>query len=87
MSSPKINVKHVAKLANLPLLPEEEEKFANQLSQILDYVSQLQAVDTSNVKPTSQVTGLVNRTRPDTPEVGLKLGIDYFKIKAIFDND
>ncbi len=78
---------HVAALADLPLQPGEEEKFAKQLAAILDYISQLQKIDTTQVQPTSQVTGLLNVTRSD--EIGdcLKLDTDYFKVPAIFDND
>lgn len=53
-------VKKVAKLANLPLTPEEEEKYSEQLSKILDYVDQLDSVDTLSVEPTFNVTGLNN---------------------------
>ena len=58
-------VKKVAKLANLPVSPEEEEKFALELSETLDYINQLESIDTSGVEPTSQVTGLENVTRED----------------------
>lgn len=61
----KINVAHVAKLANLPLKPKEKEKFEKQLSEILFYVEQLKEVDTKNVEATSQVTGLENVIRED----------------------
>lgn len=61
----KINVKHVAKLANLKLNEQEIEKFENQLSSILDYIKKLEEVDTNNIEPTSQVTGLENVTRED----------------------
>lgn len=61
----KIDVKHVAKLANLPLTEEETEKFGDQLSSILDYVEQLKKVDTTGVEETSQVTGLENILRTD----------------------
>ncbi len=87
MSAPVINVAHVAKLANLPLKQGEEDKFAKQLAAILDYISQLQKVDTTKVQPTSQVTGLVNITRPDEVGECLKLDTDYFKVPAIFDHD
>ena len=60
-----IDVAHIAKLANLPLNPEEKEKFEKQLSEILTYVEKLNEVDTTNVEPTSQVTGLENVTRED----------------------
>jgi aspartyl-tRNA(Asn)/glutamyl-tRNA(Gln) amidotransferase subunit C len=61
----KIDVPHVAKLANLPLKPEEKEKFEKQLSEILTYVEKLKKVDTRNVETTSQVTGLENINRID----------------------
>ena len=61
----KIDVSHVAKLANLPLKPGEEKKFEKQLSEILSYVEKLKEVDTKNVEITSQVTGLENVTRED----------------------
>ncbi len=61
----KIDIAHVAKLANLFLKPEEEKKFEEQLNQTLDYVKRLEEIDTKNVEPTSQVTGLENVTRED----------------------
>lgn len=67
----KIDVKHIAKLANLPLNPQEEKKFEKQLSEILSYVEKLKEVDTKNVETTSQVTGLENVTREDNPTPSL----------------
>ena len=61
----KEEVEHIAKLARLGLSKEEKEKFSGQLSSILDYVEQLKEVDTDNVPPTAQVTGLENMTRED----------------------
>lgn len=67
----KDQVKHVAKLANLPLTAEEEEKYSGQLSKILDYVDQLNRVDTSNVEPTFNVTGQSNVMREDETTASL----------------
>lgn len=67
----KINVPHIAKLANLTLEPEEEEKFEKQLSEILTYVEKLKEVDTKNVEITSQVTGLENVVRKDETKPSL----------------
>lgn len=67
----KIDVNHVAKLANLPLKQEEKEKFEKQLSDTIDYVNQLSEIDTKDVEPTSQVTGLENVTREDEPRPSL----------------
>lgn len=61
----KIDVAHVAKLANLPLTAEEKKKFEGQLAETLDYISKLNEVKTEGVEPTSQVTGLENVTRED----------------------
>ena len=61
----KIDVKKVAKLANLVLTSEEETKFDKQLNEIVGYIEKLNSVDTSNIKPTAQVTGLKNVLRND----------------------
>lgn len=61
----KIDVKKVATLANLPLTPLEEEKYSEQLSKILDYIEQLNQVDTSDVEPTFNVSGQTNVMRED----------------------
>ena len=64
-------VKKVAKLANLTLTPKEEEKFSNQLSNILGYIEELNSVDTSDVPPTFNVVSKENVLREDREEVGL----------------
>ena len=61
----KKEVLHVAKLARLTLSPEEEEKFAKQLSQVVEYIGQLAEVNTEGVEPTSQTTGLTDVFRTD----------------------
>lgn len=63
----KIDVEHIAKLANLPLKNEEVRKFESQLSSVLDYIKKLNEIDTKDVEPTSQVTALENVTREDKP--------------------
>lgn len=89
----KIDVSHVAKLANLPLSPFEKNKFEKQLSEILNYVEKLKEVDTKNVETTSQVTGLENITREDntTPSLTQSEALvnaknqhnGFIKVKAI----
>jgi aspartyl-tRNA(Asn)/glutamyl-tRNA(Gln) amidotransferase subunit C len=61
----KQQVQHVATLARIGLTPAEVTKFQTQLSGILDYVEQLNEVNTDGVEPTAQVTGLTNVTRED----------------------
>lgn len=55
----------LAKLARLRLSDAEIEKYTNELAGILDYVEMLSIVDTEGLKPTNQVTGLVNVFRSD----------------------
>lgn len=58
-------VRHVAKLARLVLTDAEVERLAKDLTGIFTLIEQLQEVDTKNVEPTAQVTGLRNGLRPD----------------------
>ena len=59
------DVLKLARLARLDLSEEEIESFRGELDEILKYVEHLNAVDVADLKPTSQVTGLVNVTRED----------------------
>ena len=59
------DVRKVAKLARLDLADEKIATYTNQLESILDYVSQLQAVDTTDVPPTTRAVEVVNVTRED----------------------
>ncbi len=63
----KINIPHVAKLANLEITKEQEEVFEKQLSEVLTHIEKLNEVDTTGVSETSQVTGLENVEREDKP--------------------
>ena len=55
----------LARLARISLTNDEVDEFSAEFSEILQYVEQLNSVDTDGLEPTSQVTGLVNVTRPD----------------------
>jgi len=68
MALTKKDVEHIALLARLGLTEEEKEKFASQLSSILEYVEQLKEVNTEGVEPTAQVTGLENVMQADEIE-------------------
>lgn len=99
MVQTNITVAKVAKLANLDLTEAEIDKFTPQLDAIFGYIDQLAEVDTKDVPPTAQVTGLENVSRPDevaekrilsqTEAVGqsVKTEKHLFVVKAVFDND
>ena len=63
----KQEVQRIAELARLELSADELELFTRQLGDILTYVEQIRALDTTGVAPTSQV---LNRPaeRDDTPQ-------------------
>jgi len=61
-------IEHIAKLSKLELSNEEKELYTGQLSSVLDYVGELQEIDTDNVEPTANVTGLFNVWRDDMIE-------------------
>ncbi len=63
------DVEHVAKLARLELTDDEKEKFTRQLGDVLKYVEQMNEVDTSDVKPMTQVVDFCNVMREDVPNL------------------
>lgn len=84
---------HIAELARIELEVEEVEKFQKNLSTVLEYVAELQTVNTEGVEEVSQVTGLINIQREDRPveaenreaifSQAPEIKDDYFKVKAI----
>jgi aspartyl-tRNA(Asn)/glutamyl-tRNA(Gln) amidotransferase subunit C len=61
-------IEHIANLARLDLTEEELDTYGKQISGILNYIDQLREVDTSDVEPTAQVSGLVDVLREDKVE-------------------
>lgn len=93
----KINVPHIARLANLTLTDEEIKKFEKQLSEVLEYVKKLEEVDTKDIIETSQVTGLENIFREDKASTSLSqedalsnapsTHNNFFQVKGILDQE
>lgn len=89
------DVQHVAHLAKLSLSPEELGKYQKQLNEVLDYVEILRRLDTKNLEPTSQVTGLENifsqdkavesLSVQDTLSAAKEKQDNFFKTKPIFE--
>lgn len=66
MSSLSIDdVRKLAALSALQLSDDEIAPLQNELAKILDYVEQLQSIDTAGVEPTYQVNQLESVMRPD----------------------
>ncbi|OGC50198.1 hypothetical protein A2716_03225 [candidate division WWE3 bacterium RIFCSPHIGHO2_01_FULL_40_23] len=54
------DVEKVARLSKLEISGTEVKKFQTLLSEAIDYIKVLNELDTTDIKPTSQVSGKVN---------------------------
>jgi len=79
MSISREEVLHVAHLARLEFSEKEVELFTSQSADILDYVAQLNELDTSNVEPTYHAIPLSNVFREDKVK-------DSFPVDEILSN-
>jgi aspartyl-tRNA(Asn)/glutamyl-tRNA(Gln) amidotransferase subunit C len=65
-------VLHVARLARLELSEEEVERFAAELSKVLDHIEKIAELgDLADVEPTSHVVNVENALRADEPRPSL----------------
>ncbi len=62
------DVRKVAKLARLELDEDMIETYTSQLEKILDYVDQLEKIDTDTVPPTTRAVEVVNVLRDDSAQ-------------------
>jgi aspartyl-tRNA(Asn)/glutamyl-tRNA(Gln) amidotransferase subunit C len=65
MSLDKTEVEKIAHLARLQIDPADVPEYATNLSNILDLVEQMDAVDTEGVNPMAHPTDAVQRLRED----------------------
>jgi aspartyl-tRNA(Asn)/glutamyl-tRNA(Gln) amidotransferase subunit C len=65
------DVAHVAKLARLTMSEAELDKFTEQLGQVLDHASDMNALDLEGVVATAHPFGLINVVRDDEPRASL----------------
>jgi aspartyl-tRNA(Asn)/glutamyl-tRNA(Gln) amidotransferase subunit C len=88
------DVRKVAALARLDLPEDRIHTYAGQLERILDYVAQLESVDTTDVPGTTRAVEVVNVSRDDrvTPELEIREDLldlapqregDFFRVPRI----
>lgn len=58
-------IAHLAELSNVALTEQESTRLASDLSGIVNYISQLDELDTSGIEPTYQVFEMENVWRDD----------------------
>lgn len=90
-------VRKVAALARLELSPDELTHMTGQLNRILDFVDQLQQVDTTGVEPMAHPLPVANVFRPDEPGESLPVnaalanapsrGGNFFAVPAVFSDE
>ena len=95
MSVTKEDVQYVANLARLQLSPEETESLAKDMNKILDYMTTLEELDTSDVEPLEHVIDLEYRLRSDEAEEPLPheealknapdADSDYFRVPRVIE--
>ena len=62
----KEDVRKVAQLAKLKLNEEQIDNQATQIEKILDYINQLEKIDTTNVPCTTRAIEVINNFRSDS---------------------
>lgn len=95
----KEDVLHVAKLSSLSLSEDEVQVFNKQLTEVLNYVEELNEVAIENTKPTAQTTGLSNVSHDDNVSrdrilkhteamsQAAKTHDGYFKVPPVIEKD
>ena len=71
-------VKKVAQLARLELNESEVQQHGEQLEKILDYIKQLEKINTENIPCTTRAIEVVNVLRKDEKK-------DYLNVEEIID--
>lgn len=67
-------VEHVSRLARLALSEEELNALTGEMDAILDYVEQLNTLDTEGIIPTAHAVPMENAFRPDVIKPGFSTG-------------
>tara|TARA_Y100001933_G_scaffold7502_1_gene6799 strand:+ start:396 stop:689 length:294 start_codon:yes stop_codon:yes gene_type:complete len=62
-------VSKVAQLAKLKLNEEQIDNHATQIEKILEYINQLEKIDTTDVPCTTRAIEVINNFRKDTKEI------------------
>lgn len=97
MSLTRETVINIAELAKLQLTEAEIKLYAEQLSDILDYVDTLDGLNTDDIPPTASVLPIVNAFRDDIVRAGLptekalaaapKAEANQFSVAAVLDTE
>lgn len=89
------DIQTVASLSRLKIRPEESAEVADKLDKFLTYVENLQAIDTTNIEPTTYALPMQNVFREDVvkPSLDRDLALSnaplkddgYFKVPRVLE--
>jgi len=79
-------VLHVATLSRLALTDEEVDRYAVELSDVLDHIETISALDLDGVPPTAHVVEVANALRPDEPRPSLPREAIFSQAPAVADD-
>jgi len=79
-------VLHVATLSRLALTDDEVDRYAVELSQVLDHIETISALDLEGVEPTAHVIEVDNALRPDEPTDSLPRAVILGQAPAVADD-
>jgi aspartyl-tRNA(Asn)/glutamyl-tRNA(Gln) amidotransferase subunit C len=65
MSVDRATVRRIARLARIAITDDEAKRLEQELSGILDWVAQLDEIDTSSVEPMTRVAAMTTKMRKD----------------------
>jgi aspartyl-tRNA(Asn)/glutamyl-tRNA(Gln) amidotransferase subunit C len=70
MSLSDDQVRRIARLARIAILPEESQLVLERLNRVLGLIEEMRRVDTTGVAPMAHALDLVQRLRPDAVTEG-----------------
>ena len=76
------DIKHVAKLAKLSFDDSKIDAFTEEFNAIIDFVEQLEQVDTQGVAPTYHGNQLINVFREDKAQAGVERELLLANVKT-----
>jgi aspartyl-tRNA(Asn)/glutamyl-tRNA(Gln) amidotransferase subunit C len=85
MSVDRATVHRIARLARIAITEEEAERLEHELSGILDWVAQLDELDTSAVEPMTRVAAMAMKKREDVVTDGF-CAADILKNAPVVDD-
>ena len=89
------DIQTVASLSRLKIYPDESAKILSQLNDILNYIENLNSIDTTNIEPTTYALPMQNVFREDKvkPSLERELALSnaplkedgYFKVPRVLE--